>query len=108
MPVHEVLLAVLPASALALLLLLAAWRAWRPGKPGSGWWGSALALGLGYALADRLVWHNWPGLHPVEEFRWLPLLGLVGSAFGLAEPLWRGREWRGYAMAGVAAACIAP
>lgn len=106
MPIQTPLLAVLPAAAVALILLAIAWRPWKP--TGRGWWGSALTLGLAYPLADYLIFRNIPGFPPAEEHRWLPYIALAGAAFGLAEPLWRGRDWRGYAFAGLAAACIAP
>jgi hypothetical protein len=100
-------MAVVPAGVLALVLLLAAWRPWKPAPAGRGWWGSALALGLAIPLADRMVWHNGPGVWPVEPHRRLPLVALAAMAFGLAWPVWRRRTWRGYAVAGLAAACLA-
>jgi hypothetical protein len=105
MPIQTPLLAVVPAGVLALVILFAAWRPWKPGPAGSGWWGSALVLGLGYFLADRLVWKTWPNL--AENHRLLPLIGLAGAAYGLCEPLWRAKHWRGYALAGIAAASMA-
>jgi hypothetical protein len=107
MPVQIALMATLPAAILAAALLLGAWRPWKP-TAARGWWGSALALGLGYALADRLVWTSWTGMPPREEHRWLPLIGLAGAAFGLAEPAWRNRPWRGYAVVGLAGLCMLP
>lgn len=108
MPVKLVLLATLPAALVAAVFIAASWRPWKPPKAGAGWWGSALALGLGYIVADRLVWNTWPEWRPVEEHRWLPAIGLLGAAFGLCEPLWRSKSWRGYAFAAIAAASLVP
>jgi hypothetical protein len=86
MPVQTILLSVLPPVGIALVVLLAGWRPWSKSAPPAVWGtaASALALGLGFAITDSLVWRGWPGFPPHESHRWLPYAGLAAAIGAIA------------------------
>jgi len=91
MPVQTILLSFLPPVGIALGFLLAGWRPWSKSAPSAAWGtaASALALGLGFAVTDSLVWRGWPGFPPHESHRWLPYVGLAAAIGAIAL---RGKE----------------
>jgi hypothetical protein len=99
---------VVPPLVIAAVLLLAAWRPWKRGTASRGDWGSALALALSYAVADRMVRASWPGWPPATPDRWLPIIGLAAGAFFAFDPFRSGRKWFGYGALAVAFAALAP
>jgi hypothetical protein len=103
----QLLRAILPTAILSALLLAIAWRPWRTYEGARGWWGSALALALGYAAADAAMSRGWPGLPPHEPSRWMTYIALAAGLVGVLEPWWRGKPWRFPAAAAFLAATFA-
>jgi len=75
-PKEAVLYGVLPPAVITLVFVIASWQPWkRTGAP-AGAWGSALGIGIGYAVADILI-RGWHGLLPPGGGLMHPHIALV-------------------------------
>ncbi len=78
---------------IAIVCMVIAWRPWQREKRESvrGWWGGALAIGLGY-LVGHVAINKWPALPPASGDDYLFLFAVIGIGVGFSEsirmPVW--------------------
>ncbi len=78
---------------IAIVCMTLAWRPWQRERRDSvrGWWGGALAIGLGY-LVGHVVINHWPSMPPANTDDYLFVLAIAAAAVGLLEsmrmPMW--------------------
>src|SRR5512145_2330580 len=82
--------AIWPAVAVAGAIMCAAWLPLRrAGSKGQGYWGGALAIGLGFVAGFLILTKGWPGMPPKERWQWLLPMAMVATVSGLIAAFWR-------------------
>jgi hypothetical protein len=101
--IKDIVLVIAAPAMWTAIVLSVAWRPWRRSEAASGYWGNALALGGGFAIACLRV-PGWPGFPPTSATNWLFFFPPALIVLGVADATWPLPRWLRYAAAAVACA----